>query len=254
MARRRLDHRDARYPRRPQSNPNRTDTEQIAQTQTGQFLDRSTIDVAQAGLAGMQPKAKRPTEHADTAPLIDVGTDPHATIGNETDAGLAGTEFDFWMLAARKEQAHGRISLAHADFTMRAPGTGHRNGMAFGRSIAALGWRPDKVDNAEPEEPMSNIEIRHRHSRKKADARAAIERIAEHIAEKFDVAYAWDGDQLAFDRSGVHGLIKLVGKEIQVSAHLSFFLAMLRGPIEAEIRRYLDEEFGPESNGGNGAG
>lgn len=101
---------------------------------------------------------------------------------------------------------------------------------------------------------MSNIEIRHRHSRKKADARAAIERIAEHIAEKFDVAYAWDGDQLAFDRSGVHGLIKLVGKEIHVSAHLSFFLAMLRGPIEAEIRRYLDEEFGPESNGGNGAG
>ncbi len=91
---------------------------------------------------------------------------------------------------------------------------------------------------------MSNIEIRHKHARKKAEARASVERIAEHIAEKFDVTYAWEGDELAFDRSGVHGLIKLVGKEIHVTAHLSFLLAMLKGPIESEIRRYLDEEFG----------
>ena len=91
---------------------------------------------------------------------------------------------------------------------------------------------------------MADIDIRHRHDRRKAEARAAVERIAEHIAEKFDVDFHWDGDTLNFDRSGVHGLISLLSKEIHVTAHLSFLLAMLKGPIEAEIRRYLDEEFG----------
>lgn len=89
---------------------------------------------------------------------------------------------------------------------------------------------------------MSDIDIRHRHSLTHAQARAAVERVAGHIAEKFDVAYAWDGDQLAFDRGGVHGLIKVTARQIHVTAHLSFLLAMLKGSIESEIRRYLDEE------------
>ncbi len=91
---------------------------------------------------------------------------------------------------------------------------------------------------------MTDIDIRHSHSRKPDEARAALERVVEHIAEKFDVEYAWDGDELAFDRGGVHGRIRLLPKEIHVNAHLNFLFSMMRGPIESEIRRYLTEEFG----------
>lgn len=91
---------------------------------------------------------------------------------------------------------------------------------------------------------MSEIDIRHRHNREPAEARAAVERIAEHIAQKFDVEYEWNGDEIDFDRSGVHGRIRLGAREIHVTAHLSFLLSMLKGPIEAEIRRHLEEEFG----------
>ena len=76
------------------------------------------------------------------------------------------------------------------------------------------------------------------------DARAAIERVAQHIAEKFDVEYGWDGNRMAFSRGGVDGQIAVSSKEVHVTATLGFLLGAIKGPIEREIQRYLDEEFG----------
>lgn len=90
---------------------------------------------------------------------------------------------------------------------------------------------------------MSQIDIRRRHSRNPKEARAAVERVAEHIAEKFDVEYGWNGQVLDFSRSGVDGHIALEDGEIHVYARLGLFLGMLKGPIESEIHRFLDEEF-----------
>jgi putative polyhydroxyalkanoate system protein len=91
---------------------------------------------------------------------------------------------------------------------------------------------------------MSHIDIRRKHSRPLKDARAAIERVAEHIAEKFDVEYGWNGNSMEFSRGGVDGHIAVSSKEIHVTATLGFLLGAIKGPIEREIRRYLDEEFG----------
>lgn len=90
---------------------------------------------------------------------------------------------------------------------------------------------------------MPNIDIRRRHNRKPEDARAAVDRIAAHIAEKFEVDCAWTGDVLEFSRAGVDGHIALEKNEIHVYANLGFLLSMLKTPIEAEIQRYLDREF-----------
>jgi putative polyhydroxyalkanoate system protein len=90
---------------------------------------------------------------------------------------------------------------------------------------------------------MSNIDIRHPHSRPDAEARAAVERVAQKIEERFDIRYAWEGDQLHFERSGVDGHIALEPGQIHVTARLGFLLAMMRGSIEDEIRRYLEREF-----------
>jgi putative polyhydroxyalkanoate system protein len=90
---------------------------------------------------------------------------------------------------------------------------------------------------------MADIDIRRKHTRTLKDARAAIERVAEHLSEKFDVEYGWEGNMMQFSRSGVDGHIQVSGKEVHVTATLGFLLMAIRGPIEREIHKYLDEEF-----------
>ncbi len=90
---------------------------------------------------------------------------------------------------------------------------------------------------------MSKIDIRHAHALPKAKARKAIEEVARTLAEKFDMAYGWDGDILNFSRSGVDGSIELAPKELHVHAKLGFLTAMFKDPIEGEIKRVLKEKF-----------
>jgi putative polyhydroxyalkanoate system protein len=97
---------------------------------------------------------------------------------------------------------------------------------------------PDREEN-----PMSHIDIRKRHNKPLKQAKQCVDRVAKHIAEKFDVDYAWEGSTLEFSRSGVDGHINVGSDEIHVRATLGFLLGMLKGPIEDEIQRYLDEEF-----------
>jgi putative polyhydroxyalkanoate system protein len=90
---------------------------------------------------------------------------------------------------------------------------------------------------------MPSIDIKRAHSLPLAEAKKKVQRVADHIAEKFDVACDWDGDTLNFERSGVDGHIKVTAKQVHVTAQLGFLLMALRGPVEREIHRYLDEEF-----------
>lgn len=91
---------------------------------------------------------------------------------------------------------------------------------------------------------MPGIDIRHQHSMPIAKARKAVEDVAKKLADRFDMEYDWDGDTLNFVRSGVDGKIALTPKQLHVTAQLGFLLSALKGPIETEIRRVLDERFG----------
>lgn len=90
---------------------------------------------------------------------------------------------------------------------------------------------------------MSSIDILHPHTKTLEQAREAVEEVARKLAERFDFAYRWDGDTLNFSRSGVDGKIRLAPEQLHVNAKLGFMLSMLQGPIEAEIRRVLEEKF-----------
>jgi putative polyhydroxyalkanoate system protein len=89
---------------------------------------------------------------------------------------------------------------------------------------------------------MPNIRIDHIHSKSASDAKQAVNRIADKIAEQFSVVTRWDQDVLHFTRSGVNGTIALDGCNVRVDADLSFLLTPLKGRVESEIRRYLDEQ------------
>lgn len=90
---------------------------------------------------------------------------------------------------------------------------------------------------------MASIDIQRTHGKPLKDAKKAVERVAAHIAEKFDVEYEWSGNILNFSRSGVDGHIAVSAKDVHVSVNLSFMLMMIRSSVEKEIHRYLDDEF-----------
>lgn len=90
---------------------------------------------------------------------------------------------------------------------------------------------------------MHAIDIKRSHNLELAKAKKKVQKVANHIAEKFDVDCEWNGNTLSFQRAGVDGHIKVNPKSIHVFADLGFFLSALKSPIEREINRYLDEEF-----------
>lgn len=90
---------------------------------------------------------------------------------------------------------------------------------------------------------MSAIDIRRKHALETAKAKKKVQKVADHLAKKFELECDWSGDTLNFRRSGVDGHIKVNAKSIHVFANLGFFLSALKSPIEHEIERYLDEEF-----------
>lgn len=91
---------------------------------------------------------------------------------------------------------------------------------------------------------MANIDIRAHHTLSHADAQRAADELARDLSQKFGIDYDWDGDLIHFERPGVHGQIIVLDDEISIQAYLGFLLTILKGPIEQEIVRYLEEHFG----------
>lgn len=91
---------------------------------------------------------------------------------------------------------------------------------------------------------MSNIDIHAHHTLSHEGALEAADELAADLSEKFGIDYGWDGDEIHFERPGVHGQINVSDEEIRIQAYLGFLLTMLKGPIEQEIVRYLREHFG----------
>jgi putative polyhydroxyalkanoate system protein len=91
---------------------------------------------------------------------------------------------------------------------------------------------------------MSDIRIRRAHSKPLAEARKDAERIAKQLQKDFELAYAWDGQVLRFERSGVDGELHVTAKEIRLDARLGFLLAFLKPRIETEVETILDRLLG----------
>lgn len=89
---------------------------------------------------------------------------------------------------------------------------------------------------------MATIDIRRKHDLSMAEARKAVNKLAKSIAKEFDLECDWDGNTLAFSRSGVDGHIALEKGQVHVHAQLGFLMGMMKPMIEGEINRHLDEQ------------
>lgn len=90
---------------------------------------------------------------------------------------------------------------------------------------------------------MPKIDIRRPHQLSIEEARAVVDKVAARMQEKFGMQGRWQGDTLQFSRSGVSGTIAVGSDAIEVKAELGMMLSPLKGMVEQEIRRKLDEHF-----------
>lgn len=91
---------------------------------------------------------------------------------------------------------------------------------------------------------MSAIDIHAFHNLSHEDALNAADELCVDLAEKFGINYGWEDEVIHFERTGVSGRIDVGETELRIRARLGFMLMMLKGPIEQEIVRYLEEHFG----------
>ena len=90
---------------------------------------------------------------------------------------------------------------------------------------------------------MPTIDIRRPHQLSLTEAHAVVDQVASRMREKFGMEGQWQGDTLRFARPGVNGSIAVAADTIHVRAELGLMLAPLKGMVEQEIRRKLDEHF-----------
>jgi len=87
---------------------------------------------------------------------------------------------------------------------------------------------------------MATISIAKKHHYSHKKAKEVAEKIAKDLRKRFELDYAWVGDHVEFERSGVSGRM-LVGKDrIALDVKLGFLLTPLKGAIEREIHLQLD--------------
>lgn len=77
-----------------------------------------------------------------------------------------------------------------------------------------------------------------------AKAKKAVDKVARHIRERFEIEAEWNRNTLEFSRSGVEGEIAVTVDSVSVHADISWLLLPIKSAIEQEISRYLDQEFG----------
>lgn len=90
---------------------------------------------------------------------------------------------------------------------------------------------------------MPKIDIHRPHQLSVAEARTVVDKVAERMQEKFAMTGQWQGDIFQFSRPGVSGTISVESDAIRVKAELGMMLSPLKGMVEQEIRRKLDEHF-----------
>ena len=90
---------------------------------------------------------------------------------------------------------------------------------------------------------MADISITQKHKLPLKKAKAAAQKIADKLAEEYDMRSQWEGDVLLFKRSGVSGSLEVTATEAQLDIKLGFLLMAFSGKIEEEVGKNMKKVF-----------
>jgi putative polyhydroxyalkanoate system protein len=91
---------------------------------------------------------------------------------------------------------------------------------------------------------MADINIKRKHALGLKKAKAAAQKVADDLAEHFDMKSEWQGQQLHFSRSGVQGVMQIAKDSVEVNAKLGLLLSAFKPRIEEQIGKNFDKYFG----------
>lgn len=87
---------------------------------------------------------------------------------------------------------------------------------------------------------MADIVLNRTHHLGLKGARAAADKMAKKLDDKFDLTSEWQGNTLHFHRTGVNGHLAVTDHDMKLNVVLGFMLKMMKGPIERAIHEQLD--------------
>ncbi len=82
---------------------------------------------------------------------------------------------------------------------------------------------------------MSDITLVENHSLSMEEARAVAQQVADQMAADYEMTYAWEGEALAFKRSGFSGTLALSEGRVQLDINLGFMLKGFKSKIEQQV-------------------
>jgi putative polyhydroxyalkanoate system protein len=92
---------------------------------------------------------------------------------------------------------------------------------------------------------MADISIVQEHHLTPKTAREAAQKVADKLADEYDLACEWEGDVLHFERSGVQGSLTLAMKQAEMLIKLGFPISAFASAIEAKVAENMKKVFNP---------
>jgi putative polyhydroxyalkanoate system protein len=90
---------------------------------------------------------------------------------------------------------------------------------------------------------MAEITIIQEHTLTPKKARDAAQKVAEKLADEYDMEWEWEGDVLHFERSGVQGNLTLNKKHVEMFIKLGFLMGAFASTIEAKVAENMKKVF-----------
>ena len=94
---------------------------------------------------------------------------------------------------------------------------------------------------------MADITIIQPHAMSLEDSRAAAQQVADQMAADYEMTSEWEGDVLAFRRSGFSGTLALAEGQARLELNLGFMLKGFSKKIEEQVTKNMAKVFGVEA-------
>lgn len=86
---------------------------------------------------------------------------------------------------------------------------------------------------------MAEINFTQAHKLSHKKAKEAAQKVADDLAEEYDLKCGWEGDVLHFERSGVKGSLAVHKKDAHIHIKLGFLLSAFSSKIEAQVAKNM---------------